>query len=86
MLCGVRVVVQPLSLETSESSPYKDSIAISQDKMMQYSADEQIRFTFRSVRDDSSPNTFSGSAAYFLSRPTVTRCITPPRSLTIDRF
>ena len=52
---------QPLSLEHSESTPYVDSIAISQDRMMQYSADGQIKFTFRSVRDDSTPNSFSGT-------------------------
>jgi len=49
------------TLETSESTPYKDSIAISQDRMMQYTADEQIKFTFRSVRDDSTSNEFSGT-------------------------
>ena len=52
---------QPLSLQHSESVPYIDSIAISQDRMMQYSADGQIKFTFRSVRDDSAANAFSGT-------------------------
>ena len=52
---------QPLSLEHSESIPYVDSIAISQDRMMQYSADGQMKFTFRSVRDDSAANAFSGT-------------------------
>ena len=52
---------QPLSLQHSESAPYVDSIAISQDRMMQYSADGQIKFTFRSVRDDSAANSFSGT-------------------------
>ena len=51
----------PLSLQDSESQPYIDTIAISQDRMMQYSADGQIKFTFRSVRDDSQSNAFSGT-------------------------
>ncbi|KAJ1485025.1 hypothetical protein T484DRAFT_1795226, partial [Baffinella frigidus] len=54
---------QPLSFEHSDSSPYKDSIAISQDRMMHYTADEQIKFTFRSVRDDSVQNQFSGTGS-----------------------
>ena len=64
------LLVQPLSLEESETTPYVDSIAIPQDKMMLYSADGQIKFIFRSTRADSSPNSFSGwdtnSVEFFL--------------------
>jgi hypothetical protein len=49
------------SLEHSETLPFVDSIAIPQEKMMQYSADEQIRFTFRSWRGAAVENIFSGT-------------------------
>ena len=49
------------SLEHSETLPFVDSIAIPQEKMMQYSADEQMRFTFRSWRGTAVQNIFSGT-------------------------
>eukprot|EP00960_Hanusia_phi_P001671 48493-Hanusia_phi.AAC.3 len=47
-------------VQFSESTPFLDTIAISQDRIMQYSADGQIKFTFRSFKDGSVPNTFTG--------------------------
>mmetsp|Transcript_55250 Transcript_55250/g.135299 ORF Transcript_55250/g.135299 Transcript_55250/m.135299 type:complete len:2074 (-) Transcript_55250:274-6495(-) len=49
------------SLEFSETLPFIDSIAIPQEKMMQYSADQQIRFTFRTWRRAALENVFSGT-------------------------
>jgi hypothetical protein len=52
----------PWYQQNSEATPYVDSFAISQTKMMQYAADGQIRFLFASERRDDSPNVFSGTS------------------------
>ena len=52
----------PWYQQNSEATPYVDSFAISQTKMMQYAADGQIRFLFSSERRDDSPNVFSGTS------------------------
>lgn len=52
----------PWYQQNSEATPYVDSFAISQTKMMQYAADGQIRFLFASERKDDSPNVFSGTS------------------------
>ena len=52
----------PWYQQNSEATPYVDSFAISQTKMLQYAADGQIRFLFASERKDDVPNVFSGTS------------------------
>lgn len=49
------------SLQHSESMPYVDSIAIPAEKMMGFTADQQMKLTFRTWRNGAVANVFTGT-------------------------
>jgi hypothetical protein len=68
----------PWYQQNSEATPYVDSFAISQTKMMHYAADGQIRFLFASERKDDAPNVFSGTSRINID---TSDCDSPPCDL-----